>query len=159
MVQNGVDVMEDVPLGDRRVVVVGAESFERPVGDVLAAVRAVFGVSVEGEDLKGIARTQVNVGNPGNHKGSVWRAKRYITENQNTIFCFALHIWKERRNQVATLHNGWVEVQVARGERPIQSCPHATFGKLDMFSPPKLVLKAFRPADANRGYEFVNRCR
>ena len=31
--------------------VVGAELFERPVGDVLAAVGAVFGVGVEGEAL------------------------------------------------------------------------------------------------------------
>ena len=38
VVQDGVDVMEDVPLVDGRVVVVGAELFERPVGDVLAGV-------------------------------------------------------------------------------------------------------------------------
>jgi hypothetical protein len=44
VVQDGVDVVEDVPLGDGGVVVVGAELFEGPVGDVLAAVGAVFGV-------------------------------------------------------------------------------------------------------------------
>jgi len=38
MVQDGVDVVEDVPLGDGRVAVVGAELFECPVRDVLAAV-------------------------------------------------------------------------------------------------------------------------
>jgi hypothetical protein len=47
MVQDGVDVMEDVPFGDGRIAVVRAEFFERPVGDVLAAVGAVFGVGVE----------------------------------------------------------------------------------------------------------------
>ena len=47
VVQDGVDVVEDVPLGDGGVVVVGAELFEGPVGDVLAAVGAVFGVGVE----------------------------------------------------------------------------------------------------------------
>ena len=49
--QDGVDVVEDVPLGDGGVVVVGAELFEGPVRDVLAAVGAVFGVGVEGENL------------------------------------------------------------------------------------------------------------
>jgi hypothetical protein len=38
VVQGGVDVVEDVPLGDGGVVVVGAELFEGPVGDVLATV-------------------------------------------------------------------------------------------------------------------------
>jgi len=33
VVQDGVDVMEDVPFGDGRVAVVRAELFERPVGD------------------------------------------------------------------------------------------------------------------------------
>ena len=52
VVQDGVDVVEDVPLGDGRVGVVGAELFERPVGDVLAAVGAVFGVGVKRETLR-----------------------------------------------------------------------------------------------------------
>ena len=42
VVQDGVDVVEDVPLGDGGVVVVGTELFEGPVGDVLAAVGAVL---------------------------------------------------------------------------------------------------------------------
>jgi len=41
VVQDGVDVVEDVPLGNRGIVVVGAELFEGRVGDVLAAVGAV----------------------------------------------------------------------------------------------------------------------
>src|ERR1700678_2579993 len=52
VVQDGVDVVEDVPLGDGGVVVAGAELFEGPVGDVLAAVGAVLGVGVEGEALR-----------------------------------------------------------------------------------------------------------
>jgi hypothetical protein len=40
VVQDGVDVVEDVPLGDGGVAMVGAELFEGPVGDVLAAVGA-----------------------------------------------------------------------------------------------------------------------
>jgi hypothetical protein len=38
---DGVDVVENVPLADGGVVVAGAELFERPVSDVLAAVSAL----------------------------------------------------------------------------------------------------------------------
>ncbi len=41
VVKDGVDVVEDVPLGDGGVAVVGAELFESPIGDVFAAVAAV----------------------------------------------------------------------------------------------------------------------
>jgi hypothetical protein len=41
LVEDGIDVVEDVPLGDGGVGVVGAELFEGPVGDVLGAVGAV----------------------------------------------------------------------------------------------------------------------
>ena len=51
MVQDGVDVMKDVPLGDGRVTVAGAKLFQRPLSDVLASIAAIFGVGVEGEAL------------------------------------------------------------------------------------------------------------
>ena len=51
MVQEPVDVVEDVPLGDRVVAVVGAEAVQRPVSDVIAAIAAILVVSVEGEAL------------------------------------------------------------------------------------------------------------
>jgi hypothetical protein len=51
VMQYGVGVVEDVPFGDGFVFVVGAELLKRPVGDVLAAVSAVFRVSIEGEAL------------------------------------------------------------------------------------------------------------
>jgi|GEM_PF-6125325 len=54
MVQDGVYVMEDVPLGDGRVRVADAKLFERPVGDVLATVASVL--SSEGW-LVNLART------------------------------------------------------------------------------------------------------
>jgi hypothetical protein len=60
-VQDGVDVVEDVPLGDGGVVVVGAELNECPVGDVLAATGAVFGVGVEGKALEAITGTNMEV--------------------------------------------------------------------------------------------------
>ena len=53
MVQQGVDIMEDVPLGDGVIVVMGAELLQGPVGEVFPAVGAVFGVGVEGEALGG----------------------------------------------------------------------------------------------------------
>jgi hypothetical protein len=42
MVQQAIDVVEDVPLVDLLVLVVVAELLQRPIGDVLAAVRADF---------------------------------------------------------------------------------------------------------------------
>jgi hypothetical protein len=72
VVQDGVDVMEDVPFGNRGIVVVGAELFEGPVGDVLAAVGAVFGVGVKGEALKAVcAGAKVKLGDFFAHDCSV----------------------------------------------------------------------------------------
>src|SRR5687767_2025336 len=42
MVQRAIDVVEDGPLVDILVVVVLSELLQRPIGNVLAAVRAVF---------------------------------------------------------------------------------------------------------------------
>ena len=50
MVQDGVDVVEYVPFGGL-LAVFGLELFEGPVGDVFAAVGAVFGIGVVGETL------------------------------------------------------------------------------------------------------------
>ena len=63
MVQHAVDVVEDVPLADGVVAVVVAELLQGPVGDVLAAVAAVFVVDVEGEALAGTAKS---------HKVQIW---------------------------------------------------------------------------------------
>ena len=54
VMQQAVDVVEDIPLGDGVVAVVGAEAVEGPVGDVFAAVAAVLVVGVEGEALKAV---------------------------------------------------------------------------------------------------------
>ena len=51
VMEEAVDVVEDVPLGDGVVAVVGAEAIEGPVGDVFAAVGAVLVVGVQGEAL------------------------------------------------------------------------------------------------------------
>lgn len=47
MVQHCVNVMEGVPLGDARVRIADAKLVERPIGNVLASVGAVFVVGVE----------------------------------------------------------------------------------------------------------------
>ena len=52
MVQQAIDVVKDVPLVDLLVLVVLAELLQHPIGDVLAAVRAVFVVNVEREALR-----------------------------------------------------------------------------------------------------------
>ena len=61
MVQQGIDVMEDVPLGDGVIVVMGAKLLQGPVGEVFPAVGAVFGVGVEGEALGGGAKTSTQI--------------------------------------------------------------------------------------------------
>ena len=58
--EDGVGGVEDVPLGDLVVGVVGTKFGERPVGDVLAAVGAVFGVAVEREELTATLRHHVD---------------------------------------------------------------------------------------------------
>ena len=58
IVQKPVDVVEDVPLADRVVAVVGAEAVQRPVSDVLVAIAAVLVVCVEGEALESINARQ-----------------------------------------------------------------------------------------------------
>ena len=53
VVEDGVGGMEDVPLGDLVVGVVGAELGERPVGDVLTTVGSVFVVGIKRKNLRG----------------------------------------------------------------------------------------------------------
>ena len=50
MVQHGIDVMEDIPLGHLGAIF-RLELRKCPIGDVLAAVAAIFGVGVVGEAL------------------------------------------------------------------------------------------------------------
>ena len=50
MMQEPIDVVEDIPLADL-LAILRLELLERPIGDVLAPVAAVFGVGVEGETL------------------------------------------------------------------------------------------------------------
>ena len=51
MVQERVVIVEDVPLGDGVVAVVGSEFCQCPIGDVFLSVRAILVVGVEGEAL------------------------------------------------------------------------------------------------------------
>ena len=83
VVQDGVDVVEDVPLADGGIVVAGAELLERPVGDVLVAVGPVFSVSVEGETLKTVsAAAEVKLGDAGGHIAMKGRITRTTSETR-----------------------------------------------------------------------------
>jgi hypothetical protein len=48
MMQHGIDVIEDAPLGDLPVVVMLAEMLQSPVGDVVAAFCAPSAADVKG---------------------------------------------------------------------------------------------------------------
>ncbi len=50
VVQQGIDVVEDVPLRDFGAVL-RLELCQRPIGDVLSPIAAIFGVGVVGEAL------------------------------------------------------------------------------------------------------------
>ena len=101
MVQQAVDVVEDVPLADRVVAVLGAELRQRPVGDVLAAVAAVLVVGVEGEALESInSRECVQVGNRIRHQSTELCAKAVITNNDYSILCFGLQCGEDGRKNI-----------------------------------------------------------
>ena len=92
MVEQGVDVMEDVPLGDCVVAVVGAELCQCPIGDVFAAVPPVLIVGVEGEALRFLK--YVKSRNQRNHQV----VKRFVTSNSRdtnySIFRLGLGSWE-----------------------------------------------------------------
>ena len=52
VMQETVIIVEDVPLGEGVVAIVGSEFRQRPIGDVLLSVRAVLVVGVEREALR-----------------------------------------------------------------------------------------------------------
>ena len=51
MVEQTVNIMEYIPFGDCVIFIMRAEVFQRPIGDVLAAICPVLIVGVEGEAL------------------------------------------------------------------------------------------------------------
>ena len=59
VVEQGVGVVEDVALGDGFLAVVAPEFGEGPVGDVFAAVGAVFVVGMEREALRLVEQVEV----------------------------------------------------------------------------------------------------
>jgi hypothetical protein len=52
MMQQRVDVVKDIPLGDFVVAVMIAKFRKRPVGDVLPSIRAVFVIGVKRKALR-----------------------------------------------------------------------------------------------------------
>ena len=59
MVQEPVGVVKDVPLGDGVIAVMRLEFCQCPIGDVFAAVCAVFVIGVEWETLRTYRLTRV----------------------------------------------------------------------------------------------------
>ena len=95
MVQQPVDVVEDVPLADRLVAVVGAEAVQRPVSDVLAAVAAVLVVGVEREALGRFSKAKQGwnhvccIGHQCKHRPVTADLKPY-----HPILCFGFKVGK-----------------------------------------------------------------
>src|SRR5579859_2044256 len=78
MVQNRVDVVEDVPFGNRPIFVVCAKLLERPVCDVFPAVGTVLIVRVERKPLWNCTRAkEVEIRKSGNNK----RGERLLSSN------------------------------------------------------------------------------
>ena len=59
MMQDAVVIVEDVPLGDGVVFVVRAELRQCPIGDVFAAICAIFVVDVKREALRTTLRQPI----------------------------------------------------------------------------------------------------
>ena len=95
VVKQAVDVVEDVPLADGVVAVVGAEAIQRPVGDVFAAVAAVLVVGVVGEALESInwPRVCASSGIRIRHQSTELCAKAVITNNDYSILLFRSPMW------------------------------------------------------------------
>jgi hypothetical protein len=71
VMQHGVNTVEDVPPGDGALGIASAELLKDPVGDVLAAIDAVFRVGVEREPMRDRASTEeVQVWNDGDSGGA-----------------------------------------------------------------------------------------
>ena len=51
-VQQTVNIMENIPFANASILMMLTEVVQRPVGDILAAVLAVFSVGIEGEALR-----------------------------------------------------------------------------------------------------------
>ena len=91
MVQERVVIVEDVPLGNAVITVVGSEFCQRPIGDVLSAVGAVLIVGVEGKALKTITRCEcVKVRNQIRHQRIEACSETVITDDYHSIVRFCL---------------------------------------------------------------------
>jgi len=73
VMEDRIDIVEDVPLGEGGGRVATAELFQCPIGDVLVAVAAVFSVGVEGEALG--ASLGKNIWNVFQHERVGWHLR------------------------------------------------------------------------------------
>ena len=94
MVQESVVIVEDVPLGDGLIVVVGSEFRQCPIGDVLLAVCAVLIVGIEGEGL--CFFKEIKGWNHINYQRLKRFVTPYTTDTNYTVFCFCLRCRENR---------------------------------------------------------------
>ena len=94
VVQEAVDVMEDVPLADRVVLVMRAEPRQRPVGDVFAAVAAVLVVGVEGEALGAallvVASASLLTSQLTVHSNQAFPLRAFVSHTNHAILRFSV---------------------------------------------------------------------
>ena len=92
MVQETVVIVEDVPLGDGVIAVMGSEFRQHPIGDVLLPVGAVLVVGVKGEGLLWIG-IKIQIRNTSAHQNSKFFSS-VAANADHSIFCFRLRCWK-----------------------------------------------------------------
>ena len=120
MVQDAIRIVEDVPLGDGIVAVMHAEVLQRPIGNVFAAVSAIFIVDVEGEALRGTLREYV--GNFVYHERE-HRPGPAGFEPDDLVFCLCRGCRKSARKHGHDMIERSVKKQIRFREGPVDCLP------------------------------------
>ena len=107
MMQESVVIVEDVPLGDGVVCVMRLKFCQCPIGDVFAAVCAVFVVSVERERLLWIS-IKISINNKFTHHNSKFPAT-VNTSTNHSIFYFGFWCWENRGKNMNSLVHDAIE--------------------------------------------------
>src|SRR5436309_2247224 len=121
MMQHRIHIVKDVPLCYRTVRVADAELLQRPVGDVLAPIAAVFVVDVEGEALACCTGAdEMKICYRRDSKGQKRLLRTWARENYGEILRLS---WEKGDLITRDIHNHAVQVKEAASERSIE---HAT---------------------------------
>jgi len=109
--------MEDVALRDLGAVL-RLELRQRPIGDVLAAVAAVFSVDVEREALISIYNIEREIRNISGYESCKWSTMPYSTYTDNCVFDLTRRRWEYPRKQARSIIEQFI-VQIQFTERTI----------------------------------------